>query len=696
MSIYKKRSLADSNLKFLMTILGEYLVCIDNSVFDMNLLTDILKGKTYTARFRLLLLNPDETIDYEIPQEDIILDSGNFSENYQDGQRKNINVSLININGKYTPNINTVWIHNRFRFDIGIEHNGEIFWFPRGVYILGDPDATRGDSDKIVNLPLVDKFAIFEGTSGTLDTTYEIPQGTLIKDAIQSLLTLDNGSGYPLDLKPIVYDALFEGKVTPYTLRKDAGAEIAELLLDLALMLNAECFYNSLGNLCFININDTTSDFIKTVLWDYSDKEAEYLDSSMSFDFKNVVNVVQVVGDNINGDIFSATSKNQNPESPICIQRIGKRTKYINDSNIYSDVLAQQRANYELRRLSILKTTITIQVTFNPLLFVNNLITLSDDYWGFDKERFLIQSISYNIGDDNKMTITCSNVANYISEDIKSMSVQSPMLSLTSYFKGFKQLDNNISTIRFYFYRRNNLSDDWIVYNTVDINGGSSSDWDESISTLHPWYIGRNKIAVATTPSVTNIPDLSLSVKDTLVGANINELVHLTNLTSMGIYTPIIETNEFMVTESIVDMRVSASIYSGGIACLDENTLIRKSDENIMIKNLQIGDFVLDKDYNETIITDIISHQEYNIIEFTLENNDKIIANNQHKFLMGNVFVNTDNIIYFTTADGKIINIKDKQYIIENRTVYEIITEAQTYQLYNGIVCECEQIDKVV
>lgn len=413
MNTYSTRALADTFQSNLWSQYGEVLRLVDSSDISMKYLTTVLKRPVYKPRFRLFVLNPDETINYEIPQNDIITDSGNFTENYQNGQRKSLNINLININGKYTPSINTIWVHNKFRFDIGLEFDGQVYWFPRGIYILGNPTAGHQNSDKQVSLTLVDKFAILEGKAGTLESTYEIPVDSDIKQAIMGILTLDNGSGYPIDLKPIIYDATFEGLKMPYTLSKDAGSTLGEMLLEIGTILNAEVYYNSQGNLCFININETTLDVQKASLWDYDDSERDYYNSSINYDFENAVNEVHVVGDNINNDIFSAMAKNNNPASPLCIERIGRRIEYINDSNIYSDDLAQQRADYELRKLSILKTIFSISVSFNPLLFVNNLITITDSFYNFKRERFLIQSISYTIGSDCKMTISCSNVVNF-------------------------------------------------------------------------------------------------------------------------------------------------------------------------------------------------------------------------------------------------------------------------------------------
>ena len=421
MANYDTRALADTQNGIIWSQYGEVLRLVDSSSISMGYLTDILTRPKYEARYRLFVLNPDETIDYEIPQEDIILNSGNFTENYQSGQRKSVNINLINTDGKYTPSINTIWVHNKFRFDIGLEFDNQVYWFPRGIYILGNPSASHQDSDKQVSLTLVDKFAVLEGKAGTLEATYEIPVDSDIEKAIIGILTLDNGSGYPIDLKPIIYDRSFKGLKMPYTLSKDAGSTLGEMLLEIGTILNAEVYYNSQGNLCFISINETTLDIQKASLWDYKDTERDYFNASANYDFENAVNEIQVVGDNINNEIFSAMAQNKNPASLLCIQRIGRRIEYINDSNIYSDDLAQQRADYELRKFGILKTTMNINVAFNPLLFVNNLINITDSFYNLDRERFLIHSISYTIGNECQMAISCSNIVNFNQLEIGAM-----------------------------------------------------------------------------------------------------------------------------------------------------------------------------------------------------------------------------------------------------------------------------------
>lgn len=265
----------------------------------------------------------------------------------------------------------------------------------------------------------MDKFALFEGKLGTLEGTYEIQAGEDIEKAIRGILLLDDRTGSPLDMKPILYDEAFKGKKMPYTLSKDAGSNFGEILLEIATILNAEMFYNSTGNLVVMSINETMNDLSKPIQWHYTTHENDLIQINGTYSFQDVINEVHVVGDNVNNDLIWAWAKNEDITSPISIPQIGRRIEYINDSSIPNDDYAKLRAIYELRRNSFLKTTFTLTVPYNFTLLVNNLITLEDEFYGFEQAKFLVQSISYNLGVDNQMTIVCANIANYTCSGIE-------------------------------------------------------------------------------------------------------------------------------------------------------------------------------------------------------------------------------------------------------------------------------------
>ena len=68
---------------------------------------------------RLSVLYPDESLNYFIPSEDIVLDGVAYNENYTNGQRRNLSLKLINVADKntkyiYLHNTNSTWINNYY------------------------------------------------------------------------------------------------------------------------------------------------------------------------------------------------------------------------------------------------------------------------------------------------------------------------------------------------------------------------------------------------------------------------------------------------------------------------------------------------------------------------------------------------------------------------------------------------------
>lgn len=381
-------------------------VDIDDLIFQIN-------NNMVSSTFRFLVLYPDETINYEIPSEDI-KQGGSWSENYQNGQRRSISFTLYNNDDKYTPNINTFWAGTRLRLEMGaILNSGQIIWFQKGVFVINTVTPSKTSSGKEVSVSASDKFSLFEDNTGRIDSTYEIPIGSNIEDVIKTILLNDMGNGFPLDSKPLIYHSSFKNKKTQSTISKSAGDTFGSLLLELATQLSAEIFYNSCGNLVFIPINEVTSDQDKPLIYDYETIKGDISELNFAIDMSQIINRVIVVGSSNNGGVYQYIAENNDPASPLCCQRIGYRTaNVITDSNITSDLLAKERANYELRQQLIIKSSTSATVLFNPLLEVNNLIAISDDSFELRHERFLLSGITCSLDFNNQMTISFSNIKN--------------------------------------------------------------------------------------------------------------------------------------------------------------------------------------------------------------------------------------------------------------------------------------------
>ena len=378
-----------------MDIFGDVLIEQGTDVtFDQ--LQRLIQMSFISPRYRLSVLTPNEMVDYVIPNGDIVLGSISYSESYQNGQRRSLSVQLVNIDGRYTPGMNGIWINTRFRFDIGLQVGNEIFWFPKGIYILGNVDLTRNNSEKVVTYQLLDKFAIFEGKTGTLETAYEVEVGATIEDAIKGIQNFALGNGYILDYKSVVYDPSFSGQKTQSTIRCEEGDNLGSVIDALATQLSAEYYYNTVGNLCFYPINETVLDDVKPIIWTFPGLGRDLHNLSLSYQNEEIVNIVKVVGDNIDNGIYSAIVSNNNPASPICVERIGRRmAPTYTEANIWSDDLAHDLATYYLRQASFVSVSFSSSVSFNPILTVNNICEVEDDFLQLEREKLLITSISF-------------------------------------------------------------------------------------------------------------------------------------------------------------------------------------------------------------------------------------------------------------------------------------------------------------
>ena len=371
--------------------------------------------------FRVSILNPDETIKYVIPLEDIPSGGISYTETYQNGQRRSITLKLINKDGKYSPSINRgnkyyknfkndkvikvsqkntdilIWKNTKFRYDVGLKIKGNKIWFPKGIYILESTDLIQEDSNKQITLQLNDKFAKLEGNSGKLLTAYEITVGSNIKQVIQDLLNTDFGDGYNLDNKMFMLpSSLYNFKIKA-DIKKEAGDTYGSIFLDIATQMSCECFYNEHGNLVFSLLDETVNDQNKSVCWKYEKKRKDLINLSPTYNFNDAINMVKVIGDNVDNGIFSALVVNHDPRSPICIGRIGKCPETpITDANVWSNVLAKDLAIYNLRKKSLISLSLSANVKFNPLITVDFLCEIEHEFFNFEREKCVINSISYS------------------------------------------------------------------------------------------------------------------------------------------------------------------------------------------------------------------------------------------------------------------------------------------------------------
>ena len=268
---------------------------------------------------------------------------------------------------------------------------------------------TDNDSERTVSIQLKDKYAVFEGKMGTLESAYEVEVGSDIEDALKGIFNFATGSGYILDYKEIIMDTSFIGFKTQSTIRVEEGGTLGDVIAQLATQLSAEYYYNNLGNFCLYPINETIDDSNKPIIWTFTKLNRDIQNLSVNYKNEEVINVVKVVGDNIDNGIYSAVVTNENPSSPICIQRIGRRIapKYT-EPNIWNDDLAADLARYYLRQASFIGVDFSTSVGFNPLLAVNNICEVESSNENLRREKLLLTSISFTSEDGIMQLNLCS------------------------------------------------------------------------------------------------------------------------------------------------------------------------------------------------------------------------------------------------------------------------------------------------
>lgn len=409
MYLIKNKMLCDSSGNILLTINDEILLTEDliEDYLTKEDIDTVIHSPYIIPLFKLLLLNPDETIKEDITER-IINENISYSSEYKSGQCRSISVTIDNSDGVWLPNpvSGRNWNGTKFQLYKGIIFRDIVFWFPSGIYYLSNP--TISMNDDIVSLELVDKFAMLDGTlGGVTETDYKINVNDNVCDSISSLLILDIGNGEKFDKKPFLYPTKYTEEKTPYTIEENPESNIGEIMLELAEMLSCELAYNVGGYLEMTSADELTQIDEKPVILHITDEDIDVNGVNINIDYTKVINKVTVVGANINGAIFDYTAENKNPASPSNIYFNPINFKYISDDNIPSEELCKERAEYELQKYSFLGLSTTIPLNiWVPFIEAGDLIMWTSEKYGFKAVKFLVNSVNVSGNGNINLSIT--------------------------------------------------------------------------------------------------------------------------------------------------------------------------------------------------------------------------------------------------------------------------------------------------
>lgn len=134
------------------------------------------------------------------------------------------------------------------------------------------------------------------------------------------------------------------------------------------------------------------------------------------------------------------------------------------------------------------------------------------------------------------------------------------------------------------------------------------------------------------------------------------------------------------------DLIIDGLSYEIGRTCLGSETLIKTDKGLKAISALSIGD----KLSKNNIVEKIVVHNREKYYIIILENDDVIRASNDHLFISKGKAIKTENLEPGQSLNG--LKIKEIRMIKQSLDMYEIKTSTNQYTLFDGVVCECENI----
>ena len=386
-----------------------------------------VQSATLYPVIKVELLDQFENAYAEISEE-ITDNSGSIQSTLQQGVRNTVSFSIFDPAGKFIPDANNklFWIGKKFKLYVGLATeqkaiqlngqttgiSGDIFWFSKGVYIITDINAQKDNSgNQTISFTGVDKYGAFTNDTGygEMIGTFSFDVGMSISYVIKNVLKQDIGNGQMLDpLEPIIDPDLQEYKLQ-LAFSKGPGSYIGDLLSDLATTLHADIYYDMDGHL---NVKKSLNfDEYKNVQnqWNFTERSAEYISAQVNYQLKNIANYIYVVGDNpLGGQIPIAIAENNDARSPLSVAKIGRKSRYIEKSTIYSQQEAENYAQYILKTACLLGHQISFACTLIPSLELDNTFSLTDSYYQYDRQEFIITAITYPIGVGTMSISGCS------------------------------------------------------------------------------------------------------------------------------------------------------------------------------------------------------------------------------------------------------------------------------------------------
>lgn len=399
--------------------------------------TKALRQGNFVKLARLRFLNPGGWTAFAVDNNPYnklsgaFIKTGNVSVNLQNGIRRQASVELANANGDFSYSVNKLWFGTEIAVDMGLLlPDGTEFYLPQGVFRIEGPKESVNPNGKISQFSMVDKWGGINGDlNGVLESSYAVAEGTNIFTPIASILLLDRGDGQPYDSVSPVFTEYYNGKTqtvpsggtapltdTAHDLIVDGdNGTVADVILKLCEMVNAWVGYDKTGRLRVEPSQDDILDAEKPVLWRFLQSEAQITGLANDYQIREVCNDYIVTG-YMTEDYAqpAARAVNSDPTSPVCVERIGRRTIRDPKPEFATVQMCADYAEWKVKRMGALQKAVS--VTANQIFHLeeNALIEIvRTDKPNSPVERHLIQGYTLPFSGTEPMTIQAVSVQDF-------------------------------------------------------------------------------------------------------------------------------------------------------------------------------------------------------------------------------------------------------------------------------------------
>ena len=299
-----------------------------------------------------------------------------------------------------------IWLERYVKIYQGIDNPRpkQTVWWNMGIFLINNPNRTYDISTNTLSFEGLDLMSKLTGArNGQLPAMATlVPAGSNVADVVRDTITQLGGFS-----KYIIQDV---GYTVPYDIKMDTGATIYELLVKIRdLYSDWEMFFDVDGVFHFQQITDGINE---PVVVNFNQLNQQLVTSeTVNIDFENVKNNIIVYGRLLDdGTQVMATASDNITDSPFSISKIGQINYIVSDEQIYSNELAQDRANYELFMHARMNDTITLNTV--PIPWLNDVnvkiayTNIEDNIEG----QFLIKSLNIPLDVSSALQITANKV----------------------------------------------------------------------------------------------------------------------------------------------------------------------------------------------------------------------------------------------------------------------------------------------